>query len=316
MIAMTGQPVPAVVRIQRALVALWALAVAATLAHVAATGVHLIAAVALTLLFCGHAMVLAAEFAMMAVINRQAAQPDSAALTIVRAWLLECVTAIRIFGWQQPFFSRAWPEQLGAASMGRRGVLLVHGYACSRGLWRRWLEHLQARGVPCIAIDLDPPWAPIDEHRPVIEAAVTRLEQATGLAPVAVGHSMGGLALRAWWTDHSPERLHRLLTLGSPHRGTWLARFGIGASVRQMKTGNDWLADLCSRDGPQRRARTTCFYSACDNIVFPARNATLDGAENRLLAGYPHLHMLCSAAVWVTVLHWLGLDPHERTTPA
>lgn len=316
MIAMTGQPVPAVVRIQKALAAMWILTVIATFAHMAATGVHLIGAVVLTLLFFGHAMVLAAEFAMMAIINRHAAQPDCRAITIVRAWLLECITAIRIFGWQQPYFSRAWPEQLGAASMGRRGVLLVHGYACSRGLWLRWLEHLQARGVPSIAIDLDPPWAPIDEHRHVIEAAVTRLEQATGLAPVAVGHSMGGLALRAWWTDHPPERLHRLLTLGSPHRGTWLARFGVGASVRQMQTDSDWLADLCSRDGPQRRARMTCFYSACDNIVFPARNATLDGAENRLIEGYPHLHMLSSVAVWVAVLQWLGLDPQERPHPA
>jgi len=316
MITSTGRPIPAVVRLQRAMVLLWIVTIVATAAHIHAAGLHLLAAATLAILFLGHAMVLAFEFVSMAVINRRAEQRVGSAATVLRAWLIECRTAALVFGWQQPFRSEAWPEQLSGVSGGRRGVLLVHGFACSRGLWLRWLERLHAEGVPCIAVNLDPPWAPIEHHRHVIEAAVTRLEVATGLAPVAVGHSMGGLALRAWWSGSAPDRLHRLLTLGSPHRGTWLARFGLGASVRQMTPDSEWLAELNSHDGSDRRSRTTCFYSACDNIVFPARNATLDGAENRLIDGEPHLHMIHDATVWANLSQWLGLEPRHPISTA
>jgi pimeloyl-ACP methyl ester carboxylesterase len=279
--------------------------------HMWMGGLHPLGVLALTVLLFGHAMVLAAEFVLMAAINRRTAQPISPAMTIVQAWLLECTTAMRTFGWQQPFCSRAWPEQL-AGSEGRRGVLLVHGFACNRGLWVPWLENLHNRGVPCIAVDLDPPWSPIDDHRQILEAAVARLEQSTGLAPVVLAHSMGGLAVRAWWQDTDPGRLHRLITVGSPHRGTWLARFGWGAGVRQMSMQSEWLADLCAREGSVRRSRLTCYYSDCDNIVFPASNATLDGAENKLIEGEPHLHMLFNGAIWADAMHWLGIDPKAR----
>jgi len=35
----------------------------------------------------------------------------------------------------------------------------------------------------------------------------------------------------------------------------------------------------------------TCYYSHCDNIVFPASRATLEGADNRHLPGVAHVQM-------------------------
>jgi hypothetical protein len=34
---------------------------------------------------------------------------------------------------------------------------------------------------------------------------------------------------------------------------------------------------------------TTCWYSNCDNIVFPAETATLPAARNRFVAGEAHV---------------------------
>jgi predicted alpha/beta hydrolase family esterase len=253
---------------------MWLAAMATVAGHMLAYGFQLQGALALALLVFGHAILLGTEFVLMVIVNRREANDDVHWGTAIRAWWSECWAAARVFGWQQPFRNRDWPDRLPARQTGRRGVLLVHGFACSRGLWLHWLERLHARGDPYIAVDLEPPWAAIDHHRRVIEDAVSHLEHATGLAPVVVAHSMGGLAARAWWTGTTPDRIHRLLT-----------------------------------EGHARRSRTTCYYSVYDNIVFPARSATLDGAENRLLAGEAHLHMVWHPAIWAEALEWLGLQP-------
>jgi hypothetical protein len=35
----------------------------------------------------------------------------------------------------------------------------------------------------------------------------------------------------------------------------------------------------------------TCYYSSCDNIVFPVSTATLPGADNRYVNGVAHVHL-------------------------
>jgi triacylglycerol esterase/lipase EstA (alpha/beta hydrolase family) len=110
---------------------------------------------------------------------------------------------------------------------------------------------------------------------------------------------MGGLALRAWWAaDGRDERLHHAITLGSPHHGTWLARFAMTRNARQMQQLSRWLQTLAPRETAARRARFTCFYSHCDNIVFPPSTATLPGADNRHVPGHAHVHLACFEGWW------------------
>ena len=130
----------------------------------------------------------------------------------------------------------------------------------------------------------------IDSYVPAIEQAVRQVTQATGLPPVLVCHSMGGLAARAWLHAMSgDDRVHRVVTIGSPHHGTWLGRFSHLTNGRQMRWQGDWVRELAGRGGPEGNARFTCWYSNCDNIVFPVATATLDGADNRLVRGAAHV---------------------------
>ena len=72
--------------------------------------------------------------------------------------------------------------------------------------------------IPFVAVSLEPLLGSIDDYRPTIATAVRRVERATGLAPVVVAHSMGGLAVRAWLGRSTPNaRCHRLVTIASPH---------------------------------------------------------------------------------------------------
>ena len=103
-------------------------------------------------------------------------------------------------------------------------------------------------------------------------------------------------------------RVHHVVTIGTPHRGTWLARWGRQPNAMQMRLGSRWLRTLAESESPAWRARFTCFYSDCDNVVFPPRRATLDGATHRLLAGRAHLDLLDDPRVRTSVLAALGVS--------
>lgn len=254
------------------------------------------------LVLMGYAGVLAIEFAWLRMSYAAGDDVRPTAGQLVRAWILEVMAAPRVFLWRQPFRWHAEPDHLPASARGRRGVLLIHGFFCNRGLWNPWLRRLRRDDIPCIAVSLEPIFGSIDDYSRTIADAMTRLEQTTGLAPVIVAHSMGGLAARAWFAAHPQQPLHRLVTIASPHAGTRLGVHGRGANIAQMRLGGDWLARLAASESGASRARFTCFWSHCDNIVFPTRSATLAGADNRHLPVTPHVQMVEHPAVFDEVL--------------
>ncbi len=259
----------------------------------------------------GYALVLGLEFSLLRLAHgADDPTPRASAAQLLGAWWAEVQAAPTVFCWRQPFCSQRWPDHLPAHARVRRGVLLVHGFVCNRGLWNPWLQRLQAQGVPFIAVNLEPVFGSIDDYIGILEQAMRRLEQATGMAPVIVAHSMGGLAVRRWWAEQGDEaRVHHALTIGTPHRGTWLARFAMSRNARQMQHISDWLQTLAAREPAARAGRFTCFYSHCDNIVFPPATATLPGADNRHIAGVPHVHMADRPEPWAELQRWLAATP-------
>ena len=256
------------------------------------------------LIVFGYALFLAVEFVFVWCVHGDDPAPKASARQLFKAWFGEVLTAPRVFCWQQPFRSNSEPDFLPARS-GQRGVVLVHGFVCNRGFWNRWLPRLREQGIPFVAVNLEPVFGTISDYAPIVEQAVRRVEQATGLAPVVVGHSMGGLAIRAWLAAYGgAQRVHRAITIGSPHRGTWLGRFGTSQNAREMAQGTDWQRALEARESAQDAECFTCFYSHCDNIVFPASNATLPGADNRHVEGIAHVHLMDHPEVLKEVLAW------------
>jgi pimeloyl-ACP methyl ester carboxylesterase len=250
------------------------------------------------LVLIGYGSVLAIEFAWLraSYVDGDEARPTVGQL--MRAWIIEVMAAPRVFLWRQPFRWRSEPDHLPVSAHGRRGVVLVHGFFCNRGLWNPSLRRLRRLNIPFVAVSLEPVFGSIDDYRQTIATAVAQVEQATGVAPVIVAHSMGGLAARAWLAAQPGASLHRLVTIASPHGGTVLGAHGRGANIRQMRLGSDWLARLAASESVASRARFTCFWSHCDNIVFPTRSAILAGADNRHLPVTPHVHMVDHPAVF------------------
>lgn len=250
-----------------------------------------------------HAAVLALQFTALSRTDPGPGIPAPTAAALFAAWWREACTGLQVFCWRQPFRSHALPNRLARSASGKRGVLLIHGFVCNRGLWNPWMHRLQAIDAPFVAINLEPVFGSIDKYVQSIDDAVAQLNALTGHPPVVVAHSMGGLAVRAWLRDQqSDDRVHSVVTIGTPHKGTWMARFAITANTRQMRRSSPWLQALAAGETPQRRAMFTCFFGHCDNIVLPASTARLPGADNRHVPGVGHVHMAFQPAVYEEVL--------------
>jgi triacylglycerol lipase len=249
------------------------------------------AAIGALLIASSYALVLGLEFMLLRTATPPGAQPPRA-VELLRAWWAEVVEVPRVFGWRQPFRWNELDDHLSPELHGRRGAVFIHGFICNRGFWTPWLQDLRARGHAHVAVNLEPVFGSIDEYPATIDDAVRRVTEATGLPPVLICHSMGGLAARAWLRrPGATARAHRVITIGSPHHGTWLARFSWRTNGRQMQLQSDWLRQLAADEASRPAVPFTCWYSNCDNIVFPVTSATLPGADNRLLRGAAHVDL-------------------------
>lgn len=263
--------------------------------------------VALAGFFCTlflYSGLLAIQFVFSRSINRRDCVPRASRSELVQAWLVETIVAARVFFWWQPFRSNAIPDQTLAVvdDKRQRGIVFLHGFVCNRGLWTIWFRALRRRGIAFVAVNLEPVFGSIDDYAPIVDQAVRNMTLATGKPPLLVCHSMGGLVARAWLrASNGEERVHHIVTIGSPHHGTMIGdlshrpRFLVNGE--QMRFHSKWLAALEREEPFGRAGRFTCFYSNCDNIVMPAATAKLHGADNRFVPGVPHLALALDQTV-------------------
>jgi triacylglycerol lipase len=173
-------------------------------------------------------------------------------------------------------------------------VVLVHGYMCNHRTWDDVAHALRAAGHTVLAVNLEPLFTSIDHYAPIIDAAVTDLCKQTGYSHVAlVGHSMGGIAIRAWMRQNGIGKVVRVLTLGSPHAGTQIDPHPLTPNGRQMFWKNTWLAALTASETDATRALMHIALAAQDNIVYPQRAQVLPGVPTTVFEGIAHMQ-LCS----------------------
>jgi triacylglycerol esterase/lipase EstA (alpha/beta hydrolase family) len=193
---------------------------------------------------------------------------------------------------------------------GRVPVLLLHGYGCNSGYWVHLTPLLDAAKISHATVDLEPVAGDIDGYVPLVERAVRDLLAASGADKVAiVAHSMGGLVARAWMRAHGTGRVARVITLGTPHHGTALARFGPGLNAVQMRPGSAWLRALAAGEDGAARALVTSLYTHHDNIVAPQESSRLEGARNLEFGGVGHVALGSNPRVLKAVMQELAALP-------
>lgn len=244
---------------------------------------HLFLPLALTL--CG--------LLMMRRINRDSPPTWTHA---AHAGLSEAWALLRAGLWWQPFRWKKFGENIPQEPTAI--FVFIHGFVSNRGLWYPWINELQKSRIGFVSVNLEPLFGSIDSYIHEIEAAITRIESTTNIKPILVCHSMGGLAVRKWLVSHTGAccRVAKIVTIGTPHFGTWLGNLSLAQNGQQMKIGSQWLQDLAEEERQQRPEGTyrdfVCWYSNSDNIVMPSCSAELPGADNRRLEGLGHLALV------------------------
>jgi pimeloyl-ACP methyl ester carboxylesterase len=266
--------------------------------------------------FCGaligFSALLAVQCAAIGRLNGTEPAPRATSVQLVCAWWHETVVAARVFLWYQPFRPARYADQFQTGH-GVRGIVLVHGFLCNRGVWAHWLPVLQQNRIPYCAPTLEPMFCSIDDYVPILDAAVRKMAAATGLPPLIVCHSMGGLVVRAWLrTNQVEQRAFRIVTIGTPHHGTVIGRHFPHltrlTNAEQMRYLSPWLVALAQQEDAARRRIFVCFYSNCDNIVAPMSTATLPDSDNRFVDGVPHLALVFNDNVLQQTLSFLKAD--------
>ena len=214
----------------------------------------------------------------------------------------QCFTRVEWRMCLEPFWPMRNIEEPGAERKARP-VLLLHGVACNRAIWRPLLERLRAAGFgPVRAIDLEPLFCDLDAHVIEVQRALRQLQFRSGGQSVSiVAHSMGGLVARSLLRHHGAGLVERLVTIGTPHHGTRLARWLPMPALRQMRPDSAWLQRL-NADPASTSVPLLCIYSLEDNLVAPADSAALAGARCQALRAIGHLEMLQANVVLERVL--------------
>ncbi len=227
----------------------------------------------------------------------------------LRSLLFEYAVMVRASLWQLPWASKAQVAMPAPGTTMRTPVLLVHGYLCNHRVWDAMAHQLHSAGHPVMQIDLEPVFAPIDSYAPQVEQAVSELCRQTGAAKVAlIGHSMGGVVIRAWMRAFGTARVDRVITLGTPHAGTQVARRTRTPNGQQMVWRSAWLQELEKSESPQTRALMRIALTPQDHIVYPQREQVLPGVPVTVFDGLGHLELCRNRAVIAWVLQQLD-DP-------
>lgn len=230
----------------------------------------------------------------LAVVRRarRRPQPDGLAGIVAAEWALSAALhALR------PLGAFGIPL-LGPQRRGPRPIVMLHGYAQGRGSFAVLAERLRRAGLgPLVGFEY---WtmAKVERSAARLARLVARVRADTGAPRVdLVGHSMGGVVARAYVAWHGGgEVVRNLVTLGSPHRGTRAARFGVGWPSVELDRGSSLLRRLGEARLPEG-VRALCLWSRADGLVSSRGDAHFPDAEEVVYDDLGHMGLLASRRV-------------------
>jgi len=156
-------------------------------------------------------------------------------------------------------------------------ILLVHGMVDNRSIFTLLRLGLRRRGFGQVtSMNYSPFTGDVRVAAARLAEEVEALVAETGYERIhVVGHSMGGLIARYYVSRlGGDERVHTLVTLGTPHQGTYAAYGWHGSLTRQLRPGSALMREL-DQPAPGCRTRFVVYWSDLDQMVIPQRHGAL-----------------------------------------
>ncbi len=201
-------------------------------------------------------------------------------------------------------------------------IILVHGVVDNRSIFTFLRRALRRRGFGRTILLNYSPFS--DDIRAVAYRLADLIEEVcheTGYERVhIVGHSMGGLVARYYVQRlDGHERVHTVVTLGTPNNGTRVADFVPHPLARQMRPGSELIAEL-NEPVPGCDTRFVSIWTDLDQSIIPKQNAklTIPGLRTRnvFIRGVGHMSLPVDGRVIYEITNALAQLDHEGHTIA
>ena len=159
------------------------------------------------------------------------------------------------------------------------GVILLHGISRTALSFRKMQAALEAAGFATLNIDYP-------SRRHALEALAEHIHPAVALFSAEsegqlhfVGHSMGGLLARVYISKYRPERLGRVVMLGTPNGGSEIAD-----RLKNVALYRAWFGPAGAQLVTRRDAATSALFPPVDYPVgIIAGNRSIDPTSSLLL---------------------------------
>ncbi len=188
----------------------------------------------------------------------------------------------------------------------RTPVVLVHGLGGSRGAWWPMRLYLHAHGRRRLyAFGYE--GGSIEEHAGALAGFVSRVLAVTGEERVdIVAHSLGGIIARfAIQRMGLAPHVRTLVTLATPHQGTYAAHYANTDLTRPLRPQSDVIRDLNADDFSALGVDLVCVCSDRDIYVVPPQNMAHPSGRVMTVNGVSHSQHLISTRVFRLVARTL-----------
>lgn len=214
-------------------------------------------------------------------------------------------------------------------------IILLHGFGGHPLQTALLARRLRVSGYDVANIGY-PSWRwPIGRVLAHLHRRITAASAHTPPSLHFVGHSMGGLLLRAYLARHQPHNLGRVVMLGTPNSGSELADLLYRIRLHPLILNHAGILLRTNRDAATQALFGTVNYplgviagdramiGALPNLVFRAPNdgkvsvaAThLSGQSDHLILPVAHTAMIYSQPVADQVAHFLREGRFKRLSP-
>lgn len=185
---------------------------------------------------------------------------------------------------------------------GHPPLVFVHGLGGSRGDFLPMAWYLRFHGRRRSYRIRFERGQSVDDMARALARFVRRVRKATGEPRVdIVAHSLGGVVTRLALAEHRiGAYAGTVVTLGSPLRGTWAARFAGKPTARDLRPDSDLIRRVNRKPWP-RTARVFNAFSGNDLLVIPPESAVTEGAEAVDLSPFTHYSYLIEPRAWEVV---------------